>query len=258
MDLHPLQEFLGQIPEAISDVYSPALAFDDPGEDLNLMRLMEPAEAVQETLALRSSWLQLNSDLLVLWTDDNSNYAAVFMRGDLAPRVALLDHDETEYTPCFFSPVSFEAAQRRGAKGEKAWCELTQDYPVTSPEDYPLLDLDRALGLKYLAEYLAHPKDEHRQLAFHAMNLLPFSEAHRIGPLLRSNDMWVQERACRTLGKRRYEPAIDALYQIALRSSHNGEIAAILALQQMESTKARDLVANLKKVKGKGYAPYFR
>ncbi len=220
------------------------------------MRLMEPSEAIEHTKALRGSWMNLNSDILLLWTDDNSNYAGVFFQGDLAPRVAIIDHEETEDTPRFFSVESFEAARNAGIDQDQPWYEFLPDYPVTSAE-YPMHDTDRELALKYLADYRRRP-DKARHLAFYALNLLPPGDTPIVCEFLWSDDMWVQERVCAIIGHRRYAPATQDLHEMALRGSHNGRIAAILALKKIRSPDARECLASLKRDLGDSFAPYFR
>jgi hypothetical protein len=226
----------------LESLYSGTDLLPDDGHDL--MRLLQPEEAVAETAALRDSWFQLPQEILVLWTDDNSNYAGCYVDGDLAPRVVLIHHEELDYTPKFHSPSTFQDARRAGYATDKAWPELVTDYPARSGGDYPLLAADRDLALAFLAAYEADPST--RASAHYALQLIPYSDTEMILPLLQAEDMWVQEHACHVLGARQYSAAIDHLRQVAIDGKHNGRIAALRALRSMPSPEARRVVAELR------------
>ncbi len=73
-------------------------------------------------------WAQ--KGLCLFWTDDNSNYAGAYVKGPLAPRVCLVDHEEPDIPPAFRSPESFVRALHVGADEDLDWYELPRDYPV--------------------------------------------------------------------------------------------------------------------------------
>lgn len=254
MELATLEAFLGiPPPPSVASLYAVPSELD---ANVELMRLLPPEEATRETKLLRQSSLELDPDILILWSDDHSNYGGVYFRGRLAPRVVLIDHEEPELTPHYFSVESFVAARRNGAADGLSWYELPTDYPVLSATQYPLLESDRELALEYLEAFRQDP--ESIESAFHALNLLPPHDFHLIRELVWAEDMWIQERACEIIGRRNYEQAIDDLYQVALRGGHNGRVAAILALKRMSHPSARARLNDLRHRLEPRFAPYFR
>jgi len=254
-----LRNFLpGSLPPLVEaeleSLYSGTDFPPDDGHDL--MRLLQPEEAVAETVDLRDSWFRLPQEILVLWTDDNSNYAGCHVNGDLAPRVVLIHHEELDYAPKFHSPSSFQAARRAGYGSERAWVELPTDYPVRSGREYPLLEADRELAFAFLKAYEVNPGNS--TSAHYALQLLPYSETEMIFPLLDSDDMWVQEHACNVLGVRQYSAAIDHLRRVAIDGKHNGRIAALRALSGMSSPEARRVVTELRSVVPPEFHLYLR
>lgn len=235
-----------------------SLYLDQPHPfEYDLMRLLHPAEAIRDTQDMRESWVGLGDDAIVLWTDDNSNYAGVYVNGDLAPRVFFLDHDEPELTPRFFSPASFAQAQADAAKEAKGWRHLRFDYPLLEDAAYPNRDADTQLGLKCLLEYEGNPAVG-RRAAFIALALLPPERTDVARSLLAATDMYVQERACEVLGARNDRASVPNLCHVALHGKDNGRIGAIRALRAMTGREAKDALALLRKKLGSEYAPYFR
>jgi hypothetical protein len=235
-----------------------SLYLDQPHPfEYDLMRLLNPEEAIRDTQGVRDSWVGLGNDAIVLWTDDNSNYAGVYVNGDLAPRVFLLDHDEPELTPRFFSPASFARAQAAAAKDEKGWHHLRFDYPLLVEAVYQSKDADTQLGLKCLLQYEENPAVG-RQAAFNALALLPPERTDVARRLLTATDMYVQERACEVLGARNDKASVPDLCHVALHGKHNGRIGALRALRGMTGREAEDALARLRKELGSEYSPYFR
>lgn len=252
-----LAEFLhdqgasGSLAAEIAGLYE-----DQSSLDADVMRLLTAVEAVTATLALRNSWLSLPNEILILWTDDNSNYAGAFVCGDFAPRVLVIDHEEPEMTPRFFSPAAFSHAQHAAAREGKGWYEMECDYPVLTEGPYPLREADTKLGMNHLQLYEQNTESR-TQSAYHAMALLPPDRSGAIRGLLASEDMWVQARACEVLGARNDKSSIGALCEVALRGQHNGRIAAIKALRRMTWEEAREALLQLRPKLGREFSPYF-
>jgi len=253
IDLTPIERFIGMsAPDSIVWIYGNAPIAT---KEADVMRVMAPNDAVSATQTIRK-FTPLSTDLLLLWTDDNSNYAGAYVTGPLAHRVALIDHEDPEDTPQFFSVESFEAARRVGMTANTAWYEFVTDYPVTADWDYASRLSDQELAMKYLESYRKDPHTR-RNHVFYALNLLPPSETALLVPLLWTDDMWVQARVCEVLGCRRYRPAIDQLAKVATDGLHNGKIAAIAALRRMRCPEAHHKLEELKRKMGEGFGPHF-
>jgi hypothetical protein len=70
-------------------------------------------------------------DARYIFTDDNSNWAGVFVTGKLRGKITLLDHDDSWPIPHFFSLDSFGAAMVVAAKKGLDWTKIRTDYPLT-------------------------------------------------------------------------------------------------------------------------------
>lgn len=198
------------------------------------MRMLSSAEVVRETAATRACHPGLlEPGASLFWTDDNGNYAGVFLSGVLAHRAFVLDHEEPDPTPRFFDVRSLCRHLVQGA-GDIIGEDI-RDYPAI--EDLgPTAAEDRELGRQFLRAHTARPDDP--RSAFLALALLPPADTHLVVPLLRSPDMWIQEQACVLLGRRRYEPAIPELVEVARVGKHNGKAAALRALQRIDTSAA--------------------
>jgi hypothetical protein len=185
------------------------------------------------------------------WTDDESNYAGVYMSGVLAGKVCLYDHEGTDFAPRFRSVTTFYDGLLKLIDSIEdpeehlpAWYEIPSDYPLL--KDAPETDADDLqLALEFAKQFevIADRSYETRRirhtLGFTAMNLLPFSASDKLLPFTKNSDMWIQAYACELLGKRRYLPAIPRLTVVALTGTHNGRMAAVYALKQMQSPPAK-------------------
>ncbi len=58
-------------------------------------------------------------------------------------------------------------------------------------------------------------------------------------------------------GLREYAPAVEDLFEVARRGSHNGRIAAVGALKRMKDGPAKEHFGRLRELLGDSYAPYF-
>ena len=198
-DIQKLQSVLGrELPQEILLLYQ-----NHGGMTWNTqfpMRLMSPIEVIETHQAFRAiSGPAFNEHIGLFWTDDNGNYSGVFMAGKLQGRLCVIDHEEPEDTPQYWSIQSFYEHLLYGYQHHLGWKELSTDYPVIDMKtSYPLKNRDKELGQQYLRLFQEHPDETPCiQYAFYAMNLLPPEETQQLVALLQSSDMWVQERACK-------------------------------------------------------------
>jgi hypothetical protein len=181
----------------------------------------------------------IDETLLPCWTDDQGNYAAVFISGPLTGRPCFLDHEEVDHTPVYPDLESFHAALLAAAAAGQDWSEMLRsrnDVPSgRSSQD----EAELALALRHV-EQAAAAKDarKRKSLLFKALELFPVADTERILPYLQDDDMWVQERACQLLARRHYVPAIPALAELARHGRQNARIAAMTALREWDHPEA--------------------
>lgn len=185
----------------------------------------------------------------VFWTDDNSNYAALYIDGPMRGKVCFLDHEMftgPDWVPQYRSLENFLNTALAAAQVEQTWYEMPRDYPTMqpSPETDPE---DRAAALELAGYFDAYPltanwRDNYNRRAYFghcAMNLFPFMDVEPYYKFARDRDMFLQERACEILGMRRRAEAIPLLSEIAQTGLPNGRGAAIGALVQIGNEEAR-------------------
>jgi hypothetical protein len=203
------------------------------------MRFLSPSEVTGIMRAVRRNFPGLLDPCAGLfWTDDNSNYAGVFLDAPLYGRVFFLNHDEPDLTPRFRSIESF--CRSMLAAAEQDWVDMATDYPrLTDPADIEG-DEDRALAIAYLRDMAAlrWEDDAYSKFAYRALNLLPPRDLELVLPLFDSADFWVQERACETVGLWRCAKAVPDLLRVARTTRHNGRTAAVRALQRIGTAEA--------------------
>lgn len=200
------------------------------------MRLLSPQEALEIY-----NWLEKNlwvKGLCPLWTDDNSNYAAVYIHKPLNYRVCFIDHEEIDLSPVFVSVESFlEVLESNHGKD---WYYLPRDYPVLNKiilRTQIKTDLEVIEELKQLM--FEGDADKRQYYAFCIMALTPYQHIDMLIPFLTDDDMWIQERACTVFGLHQYEPVVDLLKQISEKGKHNGKLAAKRALSLIMASKKR-------------------
>ncbi|NGZ77677.1 HEAT repeat domain-containing protein [Saccharibacillus alkalitolerans] len=131
--------------------------------------------------------------LLPLWTDDNSNYAAVYFGGPLEGRVCYLNHGETDNSPAFRSVESFVARLEQDERQD--WDDLQKEYPY--PADVPQSEAD-ARSVRELFDLLEQAdldEDVRTQQAFGLMALTSRDKLPVLLPFLEDEDPYVRERA---------------------------------------------------------------
>ena len=119
---------------------------DDARGDIPL-RLMSIDEAIE--FHGNSGYLAERGgrEMRTFWTDDNSNYAGLYVEGPLPGRVFVIDHDEVDLSPVYRSAHSFHEVMLDAAAGGLDWYEMPTDYPVdrgvSTPEVRPASAAER-------------------------------------------------------------------------------------------------------------------
>ena len=210
------------------------------------MRLMSLEEVIDfHEVVLEYGWDLWG--LRVFWTDDNSNYAGLYITGPLAGKVCWIDHSEIDPTPVYASVRSFLRTQLETLPEEVEWEEFPQDYPALKPSSDPeRIAQDEQILQTLRPLYEASREDEHIYHAYSIMALTPYEQIDTLLAFTYDADPEIQARACNILGQRRYEPAIDRLAEIVLHNaSPNSPSAAIRALGSIGSEAARSCLLDL-------------
>lgn len=206
------------------------------------MRLMSLEEVIDfHKVVLEYGWDLWG--LRIFWTDDNSNYAGLYITGPLEGKVCWIDHGEIDPTPVYASVHSFLRTQLESLPKEIDWDEFPRDYPALQPSS----DLERIAQDKQIIEtlrtlYESSEEDERIYNAYCIMALTPYEQIDTLLDFTYDADSEIQARVCDILGQRRYEPALDRIAEIVFHGTYpNGPSAAIRALGNIgsEATRAR-------------------
>ncbi len=223
------------------------------------MRLMPPDEVVEtrELLLDQAEMLSPAPDARYFWTDDNSDWAGVFVTGPLVGKVCVLDHHEPDDVPLYRTVARFFEELVRAIVAGTDWFDAN-DYPSPRCLAPPLHDEDVAI-VRALRDELARSEPEHRvRLGLHILQITPASQIAELMEFLDWESPWVQSTACRLMGLRDHPPAIPRLDAIARAdASNNSVIAALLALGLMTDPRAREVLSALRDTIDPGFSIYF-
>lgn len=198
------------------------------------IRFMELGE-IQEMLTFTSQ-IEVFHDILLLWTDDESNYIGVFYKGPLSYRICAVRHEETDISPMFCDLSSFlmQWEQRPSAM----WSEWRRDYPATLEysvaEKQMQLDVECIIELQSRLQQMDIDDDLRCQWLYCIMALTPAQQLHTLYQYVQDEDMYVQERACEILGYHRDEQALEWLADVVRIGSPNGKTAAKQAIARIK------------------------
>jgi len=172
----------------------------------------------------------------VFYTDDNSNYAGLFVNRPIAGRVSIIEHDEPNFAPRFRNHFQFEMALLYSVESDVDWDDIKYNYPAPasiSQEDAES-DLRAVEGLRPLFDN-AIDDFWRAQYAYSIMALLPADRAAMLLDFTYDDDFYISEYACNALGQRRYAPAVNRLRELLELSIPNVPSAARRALRLIET-----------------------
>lgn len=173
-------------------------------------------------------------DLFPLWTDNNSNYIGVYIKGHLEGKVCFFSH-EADISPTYPNITVFLNELMKDV--ECNWEDLQTYYPIL--EKNICSEQEKNENLKIIEELNKVLKDENlsefliQHYSFSIMALTPHTHLETIYPFLQSEDMYIQEKACNILGLHQYKPAITFLKEITENGTINGKFAAQNAINNM-------------------------
>jgi hypothetical protein len=170
------------------------------------MRLMRPTEVVETAEILRECADTYDPDprARYLFTDDGSNWAGVFVRGPLAGKVTILDHDEPERDPRFRDVASFLDKLVDAGRRHLDWPDMDTDYPLGPDSDSALVDDARPIAYRYLGRYRAAATVRKAvRAASVTLHLLPPDDVATLDELLGSPHQYVRYRTLKVAGHHR-------------------------------------------------------
>lgn len=228
------------LPDGLRLLYEDHNGEDKAGtQGLYLPLRSMPVDEVIDTHGFVKEFGWASQGLRLFWSDDNSNYAGLYVAGPMEGRVCFINHEEQDLSPVYRSLLSFLDTLLVGIEAEADWYEFPRDYPALeplTPED-AAADWTAAQMLRPLFE--AAEDDQKRINYAHCiMALTPPAHTDTLTAYTVDADFYIQERACEILGKRKYEPAIGRLAEVAAMTIPNAPLLARQALAEIGTPEA--------------------
>lgn len=158
-----------------------------------VLRILK-SEEVREMLDALSDF-EVFESILPLWTDDSSNYVAIYVDGPLKHRICYLNHEETDNSPAFRSVENFIHELEKDEQQD--WEDLNKDYPSLAAEAYPE-DLSIIHELVRLSERTDLDEDLRCQYLLSMLALISYDRLPMVLPFVEDEDPYVRERALET------------------------------------------------------------
>ncbi|HEX4072025.1 MAG TPA: hypothetical protein VHX68_12665 [Planctomycetaceae bacterium] len=189
-----------------------------------------------------------------LWTDDNSNYAGIYVDGPLQAWICVFDHEEPMLTPAFRSTESFLSRLLDDAccaDPRRSACDipgLPREIPLMI-RDAAHLESDRQLAARFRQRYDEEANEDLRRLyAQCAICLTPVEDTALVLTFLQDTDMWTPEAAIRLLEVRGWCEGIEEIERLAREGGPNGDGAAMRLLTRMNTDQSRAAISRLRRV----------
>ena len=249
-ELQVLETALGCVlPGDLRRLYADHDGDEVGGENIRLpLRLLPIAEVIETNQFVQDSGLAAYG-LRLFWYDDNSNYAGLYVAGPLSGRVCFLNHEEADLSPVYRTLRSFLSTLLTGIDKGIEWEEFARDYPALGllSSEEAAEDWDAAQMLRPPFE-AAEDAQERINYAYSIMALTPPERTDSLIEYTYDADLYIQERACELLGRRKFEPAVGRLAEVAAMNIANAPMRARWALAEIGTP---DALARLHKVTGK-------
>jgi hypothetical protein len=258
-DLAELSRICGKLPPEVWQLYRNHDGSDGlprAGKRPLVARLMPVHEACDTCAALSEidEPIPQVGSIAWLWTDDNSNYAGVYVDGPLQAWICVLDHEEPMLTPAFRSTESFlsrlldDACRSDPKRPAYVIPRLPREVPLLIA-DAAHLESDRQLASLFRQRYAEEADEELRRLyAQCAICLTPVEDTAQVLTFLQDPDMWTPEAAIRLLEVRGWREGIEEIERLARDGRPNGDGAALRLLVRMNTDQSRDAIARLRRV----------
>lgn len=262
MSAEELQQIIGYpLPESMLKLYQARESGNEtaPQTEMRLMTFSEVAEIYQAFQDGTWGPLEVHSSMCPFWTDDNSNFAGLYVVGLLNGKVCCIDHEEVDLSPAYASVQSFQDAATTASVQDLGWQEFRRDYPAPEPADNLQTEAQDWRIVESLRPLYAVSQDRLRvHYAYCIMVLTPYAQTVSLLDYTYDRNMHIQAEACEILGLRRYKAATNRLAEVARNGMQNGRIASVLALGKIGSLESRRFLEELLPTMPEGYGSYIK
>lgn len=192
--------------------------------------------------------------ILPFLTDDNSNYTCIYYDGLFKDKITYYDHEDVDFSPSFSSITSFIKYLK---DDPNEYIGRKQEYPIMiDTEEYYTLYTHSLKKYKQSTDF-----NSLIYWAFCTLNFIPLHEISIMRAFLFDTNLWIQEKACRVIEKRRDLRFITDLGKLIDLDSNrtNINIAAIRTLGVLNTDGCREILLKLSQKENlNGYDTYIR
>lgn len=200
------------------------IADDWPHNRDHPFRPMGAAEAANayEMLLPERFRLRPLGKVAFLWTDDESNFAGVYVDGVIPERIVILDHEGSlDTSPLYRSAISFADALKSQRTTLTGWWRIPVDFPNSGDEAVrPAGQAQSATDLDAVNHLLSLldgdlTADSKRAISYAALSLVPPDQSGMLAAWVYHRDTFIASKACRMMGCKRNLAALNDLAQLA-------------------------------------------
>lgn len=217
--LNELESALGaSLPAPMRELYSACGVMSEDALDHLPMRLMAVEDVLDTLECLREGQESYcpSPDARYLFSDDNSNWAGIYVTGPLTGKIVLLDHDDPSEAPRFRSLSSFIDAMIAAGRDGSDFTELSTDYPLAADCEESLARDALPIARQLLENARSSDKIEVIINTIEvALHLLPASEVDVLRELLSSPHQFVRYKAVKLAGHQKQAKMIQDLVEYA-------------------------------------------
>lgn len=222
-----------EIPKDVKQFFT-QYKFNDLG-----LRLCDEETILNFENILINQDIRIEEKLFPILDNDNSDFAAIYLEGELKGMVCIIEHDEPDTSPKFLSLWTLYDSIKRALEVTKEefidFYEIENELPLfgSSLSDKTIIEIKNKLFSQYMSNMNL---DKEREIAFRILKLVDEVDYNFIRKnLLKNADMFVQEETINTLKRKIKENYLNDIFEILEKENTNPLLATAVMLRENES-----------------------
>lgn len=203
------------------------------------LRLCDEKTMLNFENILQNIDVNIEEQLLPILDDDNSNYAAIYLNGELEGMICIIDHEEPDTSPDFISIWNLLDSIKNSKEIVQDefidFSNLETEFPLFGDltSNNELLEIKNKLIAKFNScSDLKTKKD----VAFKILKIANIEDYEFIKRnLLINEDVWIQEEVINTIKKNLTENYVEDIFEILEKNKNNPLIATAILLRDNDN-----------------------
>ena len=190
---------------------------------------------------LISQEIEIDERLFPILDNDNSDFAAIYLEGDLKGMICIIEHEEPDTSPKFLSLSTLNDSIKRTIENtEKDFIDFTEletELPLFGKLNLTsdLVEVKNDLYSKYQTSVIFENK---KNIAFRILKFVDEGDYDFIKEnLLKNEDMFVQEEAINTIKQKLKEDYLNDVFEILDEKRINPLLATAVMLRENKELK---------------------